>query len=435
MQMNKKAEIKNRIDLINRGEVPEGYKKVHGYIIPTDWQITRFNKIFERITKKNDVGCENVLTISAQYGLINQQEFFKKSIASVDTSNYFLLNKNDFAYNKSYSAGYPFGTIKKMKLYEQGIVSPLYICFRVKPKLMNIDYIEQYFDANKFNSEILAIAQEGARNHGLLNMSIDDFFNCNIVKPSQQEQEKIAKILNCCDKVIELKQELLELKTKEQCWIRQNILTGKIRFPEFKKNWENVKLKDILYEHKQTSTGKEIVCSVAVKKGIISQVEHLGKYCAADDTSNYNLVEPGNIVYTKSPTGQFPYGIIKQSKLLKNVIVSPLYGVFRPKNYEIGAFLDEYFKSYVYTNNYLKPIIQKGAKNTINITNTTFLSNYIKIPVDIEEQKLINKLIDLKNNEIANIENEINEFKQLKKSLSQLLLTGIVRTVEVDCEN
>ena len=105
---------------------------------------------------------------------------FRKNIASSDTSNYFLLEKGDFAYNKSYSAGYPYGTIKKLKLYDKGIVSPLYICFNIKGNTANSDYIEQYFDANKFNSEILAIAQEGARNHGLLNMGIDDFFNCNI---------------------------------------------------------------------------------------------------------------------------------------------------------------------------------------------------------------------------------------------------------------
>ena len=433
--MNKKAEIKNRIDLINRGEVPAGYKCCWGYIYPESWNIKSLKDLFYKVKTKNTANESlPVLTNSATLGVILQDEYFEREIVNDEnTNNYYIVENGDFMYNPRISSNAPAGPINRNTLGQKGIVSPLYTIFRAK-ETENIEFVEKYLKSNYWHRYMKSVSNQGAR-HDRLNISDEDFMRMPIPQPPQKEQEKITKILNCCDEVIELKQELLELKTKEQCWIRQNILTGKIRFPEFKKNWENVKLKDILYEHKQTSTGKEIVCSVAVKKGIISQVEHLGKYCAADDTSNYNLVEPGNIVYTKSPTGQFPYGIIKQSKLLKNVIVSPLYGVFRPKNYEIGAFLDEYFKSYVYTNNYLKPIIQKGAKNTINITNTTFLSNYIKIPVDIEEQKLINKLIDLKNNEIANIENEINEFKQLKKSLSQLLLTGIVRTVEVDCEN
>ena len=92
--------------------------------------------------------------------------------------------------------------------------------------------------------------------------------------------------------------------------------------------------------------------------------------------------------------------------------------------------MDEYFSSSVNTNNYLKPIIQKGAKNTINITNTTFLSNYVKIPTDIFEQKAIYNLISINNKKISILEQELEQYKQLKKSLSQLLLTGIVRTME-----
>lgn len=409
--MNKKAEIKNRIDLINRGEVPEGYKKVHGYIIPTDWQITRFNKIFERITKKNDVGCENVLTISAQYGLINQQEFFKKSIASADTSNYFLLNKNDFAYNKSYSAGYPFGTIKKMKLYEQGIVSPLYICFRAKPKLMNIDYIEQYFDANKFNSEILAIAQEGARNHGLLNMSIDDFFNCNIVKPSQQEQEKIAKILNCCDKVIELKQKLLKEKIREKKYYILNI---------FKNN--------ICKQFTEYSLGE--ICNITTGKLDANAQCKNGKYrfytCAAEysyintyafDTEalliSGNGAHVGYIHYYK---GKF--NAYQRTYVLDN---------FKGNIFFIKYQLDKFLKKHINK--------EKNAGNTPYIILSTLMNVKIYLSKDKTLEDNIVKMFLLIDQQIDYLKQELDQFKQLKKSLSQLLLTGIVRTVEVDCEN
>ena len=425
--MNKKAEIKNRIDLINRGEVPEGYKKVHGYIIPNDWQVTRFNKIFERITQKNDVGCENVLTISAQYGLINQQEFFKKSIASTDTSNYFLLNKNDFAYNKSYSAGYPFGTIKKMKLYEQGIVSPLYICFRAKSKLMDIDYIEQYFDANKFNPEILAIAQEGARNHGLLNMRIEDFFNCNIVKPSQQEQEKIAKILNCCDKVIALKQKLLEEYSTEKLFLLH-------KFFSFDSN-NKIAIKNQVKFLKSRNLPKDKI----IQKGKYLCI-HYGQLFRVYKEQINHVISTTNfdIGYIKSRKGDVlmptsdvtPNGLATASCInINNVLIGGDILIIRPNKNILGSFLS-------YLINYDKKQILKLVNGvTVYHIYATDMRNF-KIPIfSIEKQKQIVQILSKVDKHIELLEQELEQYKQLKKSLSQLLLTGIVRTVEVDCEN
>lgn len=112
-----------------------------------EWKANRLRNITTRHTKRNTIGNTNVLTISAQYGLINQAEFFNKAVANEDKSNYFLLEKGDFAYNKSYSNGYPFGAIKRLTRYEVGIVSPLYICFRIKEGSVSGEYLEQYFEA------------------------------------------------------------------------------------------------------------------------------------------------------------------------------------------------------------------------------------------------------------------------------------------------
>ncbi len=196
--------IKHRIEQICRGEVPKGYKKTKVGIVPEEWEEIRFNKKFSRVNRKNTEGNTNVLTISAQYGLINQEEFFNKSVASEDKSTYFLLKKGEYAYNKSYSSGYPFGALKRLERYDSGVVSPLYICFAATSENKCPDFYSQYFEAGKMNSEIQAFAQEGARNHGLLNISVDDFFNSVIVSPSLAEQEKIAEILATQDKVIEL---------------------------------------------------------------------------------------------------------------------------------------------------------------------------------------------------------------------------------------
>lgn len=140
-------------------------------------------------------------------------------------------------------------------------------------------------------------------------------------------------------------------------------------------DWKNRKLSEFLFEHKLKSTGKEEVYSVSVHRGLVNQVEHLGRSFSASDTSKYNLVKLGDIVYTKSPTGDFPLGIIKQSRVDEEVIVSPLYGVYS-WNIWIRLLLNDYFESNVNTHNYLHHIVQKGAKNTMNITNKTFLSKH-----------------------------------------------------------
>ena len=187
----------------------------------------------------------------------------------------------------------------------------------------------------------------------------------------------------------------------------------------------------MLEERNEKNTEQNLeICSVAVKKGVVNQIEHLGRSFAAADTSNYNVVRYGDIVYTKSPTGEFPFGIIKQSQLGK-AAVSPLYGVFKPITYALGYILHCYFEVPINTNNYLNPIIQKGAKNTINISNSTFLSNKLLLPLDIKEQTAIAQILSTADKEIELLKKDIEQEKLKKKSLMQLLLTGIVRVNEV----
>lgn len=204
-----------------------GKKRLPGF--DGEWQNCRLHQIVKRIRRKNTVGNENVLTISAQYGLINQSEFFNKEIASEDKSNYYLLNRNDFAYNKSYSSGYPFGAIKRLTRYDIGIVSPLYICFEIVGENVSLEYMEQYFEAGLMNREIQAFAQEGARNHGLLNIAVDDFFNSKLVLPSIEEQQAIVAILTAADRESELLRQDLEQEKQKKKALMQLLLTGIVR--------------------------------------------------------------------------------------------------------------------------------------------------------------------------------------------------------------
>lgn len=165
------------------------------------WEEKNFSEVFSRRTEKNSENNKNVLTISAQYGLISQLEFFKKSVSAADVTGYYLLHKGDFAYNKSSSQGKPVGAIKPLKLYDKGVVSTLYICFRCKDHDA-IGFWEQYFDAGLLDKEIMTIAQEGARNHGLLNVPTSDFFGLKVKLPSPSEQQKIAECLSSLDELI-----------------------------------------------------------------------------------------------------------------------------------------------------------------------------------------------------------------------------------------
>lgn len=189
----------------------------------------KLGSIAERIVQRNDEGNENILTISAQHGLISQSEFFKKEIASDDKSNYFLLHKDDFAYNKSYSTGYPLGATKRLNRYDKGIVSPLYICFRIVGSDALIGYVEQYFEAGLMNRKIQAFAQEGARNHGLLNIAVNDFFNMDVDLPSIEEQLGIVAILEKSDQEIELLRQNIEQEKQKKKALMQLLLTGVIR--------------------------------------------------------------------------------------------------------------------------------------------------------------------------------------------------------------
>ena len=161
--------------------------------------------------------------------------------------------------------------------------------------------------------------------------------------------------------------------------------------------------------------------SVSVTKGVINQVEYLGRSFAASDTSKYNLAKPGDIIYTKSPTGAFPYGIVKQNKNPYNVIVSPLYAVYTPVNQYVGYILDSYFESSVNTNNYLSSLIQKGAKNTIQISNDTFVSKSMCLPSDPAEQQKIAECLEALDSLIVAESKELESLKTHKKGLMQQL--------------
>ena len=185
-----------------------------------EWKLVKLSDICHRVQTKN-IGrqCSQVLTIAAQYGLVNQEDFFNKTVASENLEAYYLLQKGDFAYNKSYSGDYAWGAIKRLERYEHGVLSPLYICFRPDTTKVDADYLTYYFESKKWHKGIADIAGEGARNHGLLNISVIDFFNTIHRIPDLDEQKNIAQVINSLSSKLSCEQHIMQSLTTQRNYL------------------------------------------------------------------------------------------------------------------------------------------------------------------------------------------------------------------------
>ena len=208
------------------------------------WRAERLSDFADRITRKNSKNETDLpLTISSKDGLVDQVSYFNKTVASKDMSGYYLLKNGEFAYNKSYSVGYDFGSIKRLDRYPMGALSTLYICFVLKRH--ESDFIKAYFDSLKWYREIYMISAEGARNHGLLNVPTEEFFDTKHYLPENtDEQRKIANFLIAIDKKIAAQQSLVDNLKKYKRGVMRAIFRGKaILFSETTK-WKSVRLGD-----------------------------------------------------------------------------------------------------------------------------------------------------------------------------------------------
>ncbi len=189
-----------------------------------DWNILRLSNFAKRVTRKNSKEtCNNVLTIAAQYGLVSQEEFFNKIVASNNLAGYYLLRKGEFAYNKSYSGDYSWGAIKRLDCFEEGVLSTLYICFFIDNSVCDSDFITHYFESTKWHEEVKNIAGEGARNHGLLNIAVGDFFDTKHRLPTLEEQRHIANMLNILTLKLEREQQLLSSLDKQRVYLLRSM--------------------------------------------------------------------------------------------------------------------------------------------------------------------------------------------------------------------
>ena len=320
------------------------------------WKAERLSDFSDRVTRKNIKNETDLpLTISSKDGLVDQVSYFNKTVASKDMSGYFLLKNGEFAYNKSYSVGYDFGSIKRLDRYPMGALSTLYICFALKKH--QSDFIKAYFDSLKWYREIYMISAEGARNHGLLNVPTDEFFQTvHYIPQDASEQRKIADFLIAIDKRIAAQQSLVDNLKKYKRGVMQRIFRNmSVVSPS---GFETVKLSVIFNKVSRRNNKGEIknVITNSAEYGLIPQRDFFDKDIAVDgNTVNYYVIEHGDFVYNPRKSITAPYGPFNRYEREEKGIISPLYTCLVLKADIEPSYLAWYFKSdawyrYIYDN-------------------------------------------------------------------------------------
>ncbi|CAE6932909.1 Type I restriction modification DNA specificity domain [Vibrio sp. B1ASS3] len=389
-----------------------------------EWKVSPLCEVFDRVKEKNSSLNTNVLTISGQDGLVSQNKYFTKSVASKDTSGYYLLSRGDFAYNKSYSKGYPMGAIKRLKFSDSGVVSPLYICFRTNSDFDGYsEFFEHQFESGRLNKSIYRIAQEGARNHGLLNVSVNEFFiDVGISYPCNLEQNKIADFFNVIDiKISHLiaKHRLLKEYKKG---VMQQIFSQQIRFKDENgvafPDWKEHALKEILLLQSDSLSmdDEETYELITVKRGF-GGVKSRGHFKGKDVlVKNQFTIHENEFVISKRQIVHGACGLVPSE--LDGAIVSNEYNVFRP----VEDLLDiDYFNRFTTT-----PFMRRSFfinSDGVHIEKLLFktqgwLKTRVHLPCLEEQQKITQflKAIDIK---IEGVAEQIEHTKQFKKGLLQ----------------
>lgn len=406
-----REDIKNRIEAVRRREVPEGYHKDY-CLMPIEWNSTELKNIAKKVSQKNRGGEDvAVLSNSAVRGVVLQREYFEKDIANNEnTDGYFVVEPGDYIYNPRISVNAPFGPIKRNNLGHKGIVSPLYTVFRPKKgEFVDERYLEYFFLSTQWNRFVYTVSNQGVR-FDRMNITDDDFFCMSIAVPPLAEQQKIAEILATCDRVIELKQQLLEEKRRQKQWLMQKLLDPENEgcLHGFNNKRCTVKLGDLC-----TITTGKLDANAAVENG-----QYPFFTCSRDTfwIDNYAfdgdailIAGNGDVGHTKLYSGKF--NAYQRTYVLMN---------FGDLDYRlVKQYIDFTLLPVVYTE------LQGGAMPYIKLSTLTQLS--FSIPSSSKEQEAITNILLKADEEIDILERDLEAWQQKKKALMQLLLTGLVR--------
>lgn len=383
------------------------------------WEEKKLSEFMTRLTRKNTNNeSSRALTISSVDGLIDQGEFFKKQVASKDISGYYLLKKGDFAYNKSYSVGYDYGSIKRLDRYENGVVSTLYICMTLNEEI-NSDYLTHYFDSMKWNKSVSEISAEGARNHGLLNIPTDAFFETkHYLSPSLPEQQKIADFLSTVDSIITSETKILNALQKKKKALMQKLFSQQLRFKaddgsEFPE-WVEKKLEDLC----TVNQGLQI----AIEDRLKEQEENSYFYI----TNEFIKTGTKYKYYIKNPPKTV---ICNEDDILMTrtgntgIVVTNIAGCFHNNffkiNYDRKFIVKQFFVQFFKLPETKHRILVLAGLSTIpDLNHKDFYSLRINLPCKEEQQKIADCLSSM-DSLIENQQKILTTWQQRKKALLQ----------------
>ena len=416
-----KEEIKERILKIQNGQVPEGYKKTKIGIVPNEWEEIKFDSLFEEYNEyTKNLEQYPLYSLTIEGGVVKKTEKYERSHLVKKENAYKILPPDYYAYNPM---NLRFGAVSRHKGKQLVSVSSYYNIFTTKKKT-DLKFMDNFLISSNmityYNKVSTGSLLEKQRVH------FSQFLNFVLQLPNQKDREKIGEILTTQDKVIELKEKLIEEKQKKKKYLMYNLLTGKKRLKGFEGEWKKSKLGECLIESKKRNRDliTDNVLSVSNKVGFINQNKQFGKNVASKDLSNYKLIENGVIAYNPS---RINVGSIAKYNGYDIGIVSPMYTVLSLKN----SLDSSYFMFFVQTREFfkqMKVLLLGSVRDSLNFSDLCKIK--ILLP-EFKEQIAIANILSTADKEIELLQEELEQEKQKKKSLMQLLLTGIVRTGEL----
>ena len=411
-------QIKQRIEQIKAGQVPDGYKRTKAGIMPCDWCSDgeyKAKDIFKSVTNKKHNGEFEVLSATQDKGVIPRSQVDIDIKFNEDNIvGYKKVDKGDFVISlRSFQGGIEYSE------YE-GLVSPAYTV--LKPKTPICDgYYKAYLKTVDYISR-LNKGTYGIRDGKQI--GFEDFGDMIVHYPSLAEQEKIADILSVQDKDIELKEKLLEEKKKQKKCLMQQLLTGKKRLPGFSEEWNELPLSFFLdiRDEKQTPDSEAPLMAFVAEKGIVKKGERYDRsFLVKDENKQYKRTELNDFIYSSNNLDVGSIGLNQYG----TAVISVVYEIFKVKETAIPIVLSEIIQMPTNMNKILR--FRQGALyGQYKIHPSEFLKVKVKIP-NIAEQIALAEVMGLMDDEIKLITKELEQEKQKKKALMQLLLTGIVR--------
>lgn len=410
------SEIKQRIEQIRRGEVPERYVKTALGLAPANWKRYTFGDIY---TQRKEPGDENLplLMVSIHSGVsdgeVDAAELPKQVKRIEDKSQYKKAVSGDLVFNMMRAWQGAIGTVRTT-----GMVSPAYIVAEPNGKAYPL-FMDYYSRTPQMINQI------DRQSYGVTDfrkrLYWDSFAPIGCILPPIAEQQKIAAILTTQDKVIELKEKRLAEKQRQKKYLMQQLLTGKKRLPGFNGAWKTDCLGKLFFERKETNCENIEMLAITGTQGIIPRKELDLKDNSSEDKSKYLRVCVGDIGYNTMRMWQ---GVSAYSNY--EGIVSPAYTILKPSS-SINA---KYF-AYLFKMSEIVFLFYRFSQGLVDDTRNLKYENFKKIkvcyPPDMKEQTAIAEVLSAADREIDLLQQDIEQEKQKKKALMQLLLTGIVR--------